>query len=93
MDFGTAYFQACSISSCGNFAFLGTSIGHVERFNIQSGLSRQIYCDVNIAGSKAHTGSVVGIACDNTNTLLITGSYDCYVKVCGLAHVVFHIST
>jgi U3 small nucleolar RNA-associated protein 21 len=52
-------------------------------------LSRQIYYDVNLSGMKAHTGSVVGIVCDATNTLLITGGYDGYVKVCGSSNILW----
>ncbi|KAI5080871.1 hypothetical protein GOP47_0004054 [Adiantum capillus-veneris] len=73
--------EACALSSCGNFAIIGTEAGHVERFNIQSGLSRQIYHDASLNDYKAHEGAVVGLACDGTNNLIISGSYDCHVKV------------
>ncbi|MCO5584789.1 hypothetical protein L7F22_038721 [Adiantum nelumboides] len=80
---GTNYgsVKACALSSCGNFAIIGTEAGHVERFNIQSGLSRQTYHDLHLTDYKAHEGEVVGLACDGINNLIISGSYDCHVKV------------
>ena len=32
--------QAVTMSSCGNFAITGDSLGHVDIFNIQSGIHR-----------------------------------------------------
>ncbi|KAH7352308.1 hypothetical protein KP509_19G039200 [Ceratopteris richardii] len=73
--------KACAISCCGNFALIGTEEGYLERFNIQSGISRQVYHDVDLAELKAHWGAIVGIACDSTNTLIISGGYDMHIKV------------
>lgn len=78
---GKSPVKACAISSCGNFALIGTASGCIERFNLQSGLSRKIYHDVSLTNSQAHDGAIVGLACDATNTFMISGSYDCYVKV------------
>ena len=33
----------CDVSSCGNFAVIGYSTGHVDTFNMQSGLHRGTY--------------------------------------------------
>ncbi|TYH27918.1 hypothetical protein ES288_A02G105600v1 [Gossypium darwinii] len=37
--------KACAISFCGNFVVLGTTWGWIERFNLQSGISRGSYVD------------------------------------------------
>ncbi|KAG6740116.1 hypothetical protein POTOM_057753 [Populus tomentosa] len=72
--------KACTISACGNFAILGTADGWIERFNLQSGISRGSYLDVSERGSHAHEGEVVGVACDSTNTLMISAGYHRDVK-------------
>ncbi|KAL5540737.1 hypothetical protein UlMin_044060, partial [Ulmus minor] len=73
--------KACAISACGNFALLGTIGGWIERFNLQSGLSRGSYLDTLEKRSCAHDGEVVGIACDSTNTLMISAGYQGDIKV------------
>lgn len=71
--------KACTISACGNFAVLGTAGGWIERFNLQSGITRGSYLDTSKKG--AHDGEVVGVACDSTNTLMISAGYNGDVKV------------
>ncbi|KAL7615945.1 hypothetical protein Lser_V15G01030 [Lactuca serriola] len=73
--------KACTISSCGNFAILGTAGGWIEKFNLQSGMSRGCYVDMSEKGSCAHDGEVVGVACDSTNSLMISAGYNGDVKV------------
>ncbi|KAK6916926.1 WD40 repeat [Dillenia turbinata] len=73
--------KACAISACGNFAVLGTAGGWIERFNLQSGISRGSYIDMSEKGSCAHCGEVVGVACDSTNTLMISAGYHGDIKV------------
>ncbi|XP_068326063.1 U3 small nucleolar RNA-associated protein 21 homolog [Pyrus communis] len=73
--------KACAISACGNFAILGTADGWVERFNLQSGISRGSYMDTSERRSFAHDGEVVGIACDSTNTVMISAGYHGDIKV------------
>ena len=73
--------QACTISSCGNFAVIGTAGGWIEKFNLQSGISRGSYVDV-AEKSCAHNGEVVGVACDSTNSLMISAGYNGDIKVC-----------
>ncbi|XP_021746798.1 U3 small nucleolar RNA-associated protein 21 homolog [Chenopodium quinoa] len=73
--------KACTISACGNFAVLGTAGGWIERFNLQSGLSRGIYLDKSERRSCGHYGEVVGVACDSTNTLMISAGYHGDIKV------------
>ncbi|KAK8506349.1 hypothetical protein V6N12_034085 [Hibiscus sabdariffa] len=71
--------KACAISACGNFAVLGTAGGWIERFNLQSGISRGSYLDR--PKESAHDGEVVGVACDSTNTLMISAGYHGDIKV------------
>ncbi|KAK9293293.1 hypothetical protein L1049_021285 [Liquidambar formosana] len=73
--------KACAISACGNFAILGTAGGWIERFNIQSGISRGSYVDMSETGSCAHAGEVIGVACDSTNKLMISAGYHGDIKV------------
>ncbi|KAK9671649.1 hypothetical protein RND81_12G045000 [Saponaria officinalis] len=73
--------KACSISTCGNFAVLGTAGGWIERFNLQSGLSRGSYVDKSEKNSCAHDGEVIGVACDSTNSLMISAGYHGDIKV------------
>lgn len=73
--------KACAISACGNFAILGTEGGWIERFNLQSGISRGSYVDILEARSCAHDGEVVGVACDATNNIMISSGYHGDIKV------------
>ncbi|BAU03010.1 uncharacterized protein HKW66_Vig0124930 [Vigna angularis] len=73
--------KACAISACGNFAILGTAGGWIERFNLQSGIRRGSYIDISESRSCAHDGEVVGVACDSTNTLMISAGYKGDIKV------------
>lgn len=72
--------KACAISACGHFAVLGTAGGWIERFNLQSGISRGSYIDM-AEGNCAHTGEVVGLACDSANSVLISAGYHGDIKV------------
>ncbi|KAK4383667.1 U3 small nucleolar RNA-associated protein 21 [Sesamum angolense] len=51
--------KACAISACGNFAVVGTAGGWIERFNLQSGISRGSYVDTSERKPCAHDGEVV----------------------------------
>ncbi|KAJ8753109.1 hypothetical protein K2173_017651 [Erythroxylum novogranatense] len=72
--------KVCTISTCGNFAILGTASGWVERFNLQSGFIRGRYLDMSERSSCALNGEGVGVACDATNTLIISAGYHGDVK-------------
>ncbi|KAI4348100.1 hypothetical protein L6164_008861 [Bauhinia variegata] len=97
--------KSCAISACGNFALLGTAGGWIERFNLQSGISRGAYLDISEQRSCAHDGEVVGVASDSTNTLMISAGYRGDIKVwdfkarelksrweigCSVVKIVFH---
>nr|XP_051203267.1 U3 small nucleolar RNA-associated protein 21 homolog isoform X4 [Lolium perenne] len=73
--------KACAISACGNFTVLGTEGGWIEKFNLQSGISRASYIDGSLALQSAHEGEVVGLACDATNGSLISAGYRGDIKV------------
>ncbi|KAG2607487.1 hypothetical protein PVAP13_4NG249500 [Panicum virgatum] len=73
--------KACVISACGNFTILGTEGGWIEKFNLQSGISRGSYIDTSMARQCAHDGEVVGLACDATNGSLISAGYHGDIKV------------
>lgn len=73
--------KACAISACGNFAVVGTAGGWVERFNLQSGISRGSYVDISEGKTCAHNGEVAGVACDSTNTIMISAGFNGDVKV------------
>lgn len=60
---------------------VGTEGGFIERFNLQSGQSRGTYGDSSLEGSPAHAGPVIGLACDATNTLMLSGGHDGNIKV------------
>ncbi|XP_041666013.1 WD repeat-containing protein 36 [Cheilinus undulatus] len=67
---------AVSITSCGNFALIGSSCGRVDVYNLQSGLHRGCYGDNN----KAHSGAVRGVATDTLNQLTLTSGSDWLLK-------------
>lgn len=63
------------LTSCGNFVLIGYSSGHVDRFNIQSGIHRGSY-----GNPAAHSGPVRGVATDNLNQMTVTGGSDAVVR-------------
>ncbi|XP_038068036.1 WD repeat-containing protein 36-like [Patiria miniata] len=66
---------AIDISSCGNFVLVGWSTGHVDTYNIQSGIHRGSY-----GNPKAHDGAIRGLVIDGLNQVVITGSLDSKLK-------------
>lgn len=67
---------AVDITSCGNFAVIGSSCGRVDIYNLQSGLHRGCYGD----DEKAHSGVVRGVATDTLNQLTLTAGSDWLLK-------------
>ncbi|AWP14778.1 putative WD repeat-containing protein 36 isoform 2 [Scophthalmus maximus] len=67
---------AVDITSCGNFAVIGSSSGRVDVYNLQSGLHRGCYGD----SEKAHCGAVRGVATDTLNQLTLTAGSDWLLK-------------
>ncbi|KAL1464100.1 hypothetical protein WDU94_003779 [Cyamophila willieti] len=66
------------LTHCGNFVLLGYSTGHIDRFNIQSGLHRGSY---GLDSNPGHMGGVRGVVSDNLNQIVISGGSDQTVKV------------
>ncbi|XP_048582009.1 WD repeat-containing protein 36 [Nematostella vectensis] len=66
---------AVTISSCGNFAIIGDSKGHVDSFNIQSGNHRASY-----GNPRAHKGCVRGVAIDGVNQQLLSAGADSQLR-------------
>ncbi|XP_068725814.1 WD repeat-containing protein 36-like [Montipora capricornis] len=63
------------LSSCGNFAITGDAYGHVDMFNIQSGIHRGC-----LGKPKAHQSQIRGVAIDGINQQVITAGADCNLK-------------
>lgn len=57
-----------TLTHCGNFIIVGYSTGHVDVFNMQSGICRGSYGD-----PKAHKSPIRGVAVDELNQITITG--------------------
>uniref|UniRef100_A0A7M4EFM2 WD repeat domain 36 n=1 Tax=Crocodylus porosus TaxID=8502 RepID=A0A7M4EFM2_CROPO len=68
-------FASVDISTCGNFAVIGLSTGHVDVYNMQSGIHRGRY-----GKEKAHEGAIRGVAVDGLNQLAITAGSDGLIK-------------
>ncbi|KAJ8748657.1 hypothetical protein K2173_008102 [Erythroxylum novogranatense] len=73
-----------TISASDNFAILGTTGRRIERFNLQSGFSRGSYLDMSERSNCTHDEEVFGVACDATNTLMISSSYHGDMKNTGM---------
>jgi U3 small nucleolar RNA-associated protein 21 len=63
-----SFVNAVAISTCGNFALIGSSQGQVELYNVQSGKWRRSFV--------GHTKSVTGIVVDRINRTVATTSLD-----------------
>lgn len=59
--------KCVEITSCGNFGLIGYSSGHIDVYNMQSGIHRGSFGD-----PKAHSSCVQGVAVDGLNQLAIT---------------------
>lgn len=68
------FVECVSLSVCGNFAFVGTNTGHLDRFNIQSGIHRCQY------GDPAHQGIIRGVVSDDLNQMVVSGGNDCRLQ-------------
>uniref|UniRef100_A0A8C5WWV6 WD repeat domain 36 n=1 Tax=Laticauda laticaudata TaxID=8630 RepID=A0A8C5WWV6_LATLA len=69
------YATVVDITSCGNFAVIGLSTGHVDKYNMQSGIHRGRYGE-----KKAHEGCIRGIAVDGLNQFTITTGSEGLIK-------------
>eukprot|EP01083_Nonionella_stella_P249991 863824_1 len=67
--------RAVALSACGNFGFVATECGHIDRFNMQSGSFRGTYCEKG-TDKTAHSAAVVGLVSDSLNRVLVSASRD-----------------
>eukprot|EP01083_Nonionella_stella_P046725 125157_1 len=67
--------RAVALSACGNFGFVATECGHIDRFNMQSGSFRGTYCEKG-KDKTAHSAAVVGLVSDSLNRVLVSASRD-----------------
>jgi U3 small nucleolar RNA-associated protein 21 len=76
---------AVAISACGNYALLGAQSGHIDKYNIQSGIHRGALPDQKLVGKHEasqmrHTATVTGLAVDAVNCYAMSGSLDGSLK-------------
>lgn len=64
--------KAVAVSECGHFGFVGSALGQIDRFNMQSGLFRCSY--------KGHTRAVTAIISNNVNSIVMSSSLDKTLK-------------
>ncbi|OTF78295.1 WD repeat-containing protein 36-like protein, partial [Euroglyphus maynei] len=69
------------ISSCGNFVVIGYNTGHIDRFNIQSGIHRGSYSDDPDGQTPAHQGPVRSVLSDAINQMVISGGADRHCRL------------
>ncbi|KAJ4919631.1 hypothetical protein JOQ06_002072 [Pogonophryne albipinna] len=67
--------MAVDITSCGNFAVIGSSSGRVDVYNLQSGLHRG-----GLGAERAHSGAVRGVATETLNQMTFTAGSDWLLK-------------
>uniref|UniRef100_A0A672KXX1 WD repeat-containing protein 36-like n=1 Tax=Sinocyclocheilus grahami TaxID=75366 RepID=A0A672KXX1_SINGR len=67
---------AVDITSCGNFAVIALSSGHIDVYNMQSGFHRGHY-----GKDKAHAGAVRGLSVDALNQLTVSVGADRLLKI------------
>ncbi|TRY54325.1 hypothetical protein DNTS_021301 [Danionella cerebrum] len=67
---------AVDVTSCGNFAVIALSSGHIDVYNMQSGLHRGHYGE-----DKAHEGAVRGVSVDGLNQVTVSVGADGLVKI------------
>ncbi|XP_059477355.1 WD repeat-containing protein 36 [Neocloeon triangulifer] len=66
------------ITHCGNFVLVGYSTGHMDRFNLQSGLHR---CEYKLPKDlPAHKGAVRGISTEGLNQSVVSGGADAFIR-------------
>jgi len=77
MELRSSVATCICLTSCGNFVVLGYSSGHVDRFNIQSGIHRGTY---QHGKNPAHKNPLRGVVTDSLNQQVVTGDSKGIVK-------------
>ncbi|XP_068248629.1 WD repeat-containing protein 36 [Palaemon carinicauda] len=70
-DFENSIATCLDISICGNFVIIGYDSGHMDKFNMQSGIHRGTF-----GNPTAHKGSVRAVVVDGLNHCVISGGQD-----------------
>ncbi|EFJ49064.1 hypothetical protein VOLCADRAFT_59899 [Volvox carteri f. nagariensis] len=74
-----------ALSQCGNFGFVGSAAGRLDRYNMQSGLHRGCYLRgrgaVSAGPLPAHNGAVVGCAAEGSNRRLVSAGLDGMLRI------------
>ncbi|VDM96335.1 unnamed protein product [Thelazia callipaeda] len=78
-DLISACASSICVSSCGNFGVIGYTTGHIDCFNLQSGLHRKMFVCSNKIG-KAHNSAVVGLALDMFNRQLVSAEHNGLIR-------------
>lgn len=63
------------VTHCGNFVVIGYSSGTIDKFNMQSAISRGTY-----GQQRAHKGCVTGLFVNNVNHYMVSGGTDGFIK-------------
>ncbi|RWS24154.1 WD-repeat protein-like protein [Leptotrombidium deliense] len=69
------YALCVCLSACGNYVIVGYSTGHIDKFNVQSGIYRGSY-----GKDTAHDGAIQGVVSDSLNQLVVSGGVDGNIK-------------
>lgn len=72
------FVKAVCISPCGNFGVVGSSLGGIDVYNLQSGILKRHFI--------GHTQAITGIAMDSLNTTLISSSLDGQLRFYDFQH-------
>ncbi|KAF9352917.1 hypothetical protein BGX26_009309 [Mortierella sp. AD094] len=67
--------KTVTVSTCGNFGFVGSASGGIDMFNMQSGIFRKSFVE------DGHKKSITGLQSDRLNRTLISGSLDGLLKL------------
>lgn len=96
LNIANTFLQSVAITQCGTFALIGSSMGSIDVFNLQSGQHRQCFParglksrrtgELGLAnGSQekniGHTKAVTGLVVDSLNRTAISCGLDGKVKV------------
>ncbi|KAF9316671.1 hypothetical protein BG003_001695 [Podila horticola] len=67
--------KTVAVSVCGNFGFVGSALGGVDMYNMQSGIFRRSF------NEDGHKKAITGLQSDRLNRTLISGSLDGQLKL------------
>jgi len=79
-------FSRCFATLCGNFVAVGYSSGHVDLFNVQSGLFRGSFIDQEVpewqyCRDRGHDGSITSVSVDQLSIQLVSTCDQGWLKI------------